>query len=135
MDPAEKATKFAQAVSEGLNCLGVLLCGPALRKLRDQVPELLRRWETEYAPVFRQIDLPAANGDPAAFSACIAKISSLIAAGVELDAPDQLGALRAAIRDLLAAMRFPIPPVPPAEASVCEFHGAACPVLEGGVGG
>jgi hypothetical protein len=135
MDPAEKATRFAQAVSEGLNCLGVFMCGPALRKCREEAPNLLRRWESEYAPVFRQIQLPATNGDAAAFSASVAKISSLVAAGMDLDAPDQLAALRAAIRDMLAAMRFPIPTVSAAEAAVCELHGAACPILKADASG
>jgi hypothetical protein len=91
--------------------------------------------ESEYAPVFRQIDLPAISGDPAAFSASVAKLSSVVAAGMDLDAPDQVAALREAIRDMLAAMRFPIPTFPAAEAAVCELHGAACPVLRGDAGG
>jgi len=135
MNSAEKATKFAMAMSEGLNLLGIFLCGPALRKLREQAPELLRQWETEYAPVFRQIDMPAANGDPAAISASVAKISSMVAAGVDLDAPGQLARLRGAIRDLFGAMRFPIPALPAAEATVCELHGPSCPVLQGDTGG
>ncbi len=135
MDPAEKATKLAQAVSEGLNCLGVILCRPALRKLRDQAPELLRRWKSDYAPVFRQVGPPAARGDTSAFSAALAEISSLIAAGVDLDAPNELASLRGAIRDLLVAMRFPIPTLSPADAAVCELHGTACPVVQGDAGG
>ena len=58
-----------------------------------------------------------------------------VAAGVDLDAPNQLATLRAATRDLLVAMRFPIPTVPTADAAVCELHGAACPVLEDDAGG
>ncbi len=56
-NPAEKASRLAHATSEGLNCLGVFMCGPALRKCLGEAPDLLRRWESEYAPVFRQIDL------------------------------------------------------------------------------
>jgi hypothetical protein len=129
MDPAEKATKFAQAVSEGLNCLGVFLCGPALRKYGAPGPDLLRRWEVEYAPVFQNIELPARGGDSARFRAALAKISSLVASGVDLDATDQLASLRAAIRDLLTAMRFPVPVVPSPDAAVCELHGTSCPAL------
>lgn len=129
MDPAEKATRFAQAVSEGMNCLAVFLCAPALRKLKAQAPDLLRRWEEEYAPVFQKIDLPAASGDPAAFRAALANISSLVRAGVDPDAADQLASLRAAIRELLTTMRCPLPSLAPSDAAVCELHGSACPVL------
>ncbi len=66
--------------------------------------------------------------------AALAKISSLITAGVDLDAPNQLTTLRAAIRDMLVAMQFPIPTVPAAETAVCELHGADCPVLAGDAG-
>jgi hypothetical protein len=134
-DPAEKATRLAQAVSEGLNCLGVFMCGPALRKFRGQAPDLLRRWESEYAPVFRQVGAAGARGATAAFSAALGRISSLIAAGIDLDVPDQLAALRAAIKDMLVAMRFPAPTVPASEAVICELHGAACPVLRSEGGG
>ena len=110
MDAAEKATRFAQAVSEGLNCLGVFLCRPALRKLKPQASELLRRWETEYAPVFQMMDLPNTGLDPAAFRAGLAKISSLVRAGVDPDAADQarepsLGDTGSPHRDALPAAR------------------------------
>jgi hypothetical protein len=129
MDPAEKASTFAQAVSEGLNCLGVFLCGPALRKYRAQAPDLLRRWEAEYAPVLEKIDLPASGLDGAAFRASVAKVSLLVAAGVDPNSADQLTSLRAAFREMLAAMRVPVPVVPPAETAICELHGAACPFV------
>jgi hypothetical protein len=129
VDPAERATRFARAVSEGLNCLSVFLCAPGLRKFRDQAPDLLHRWEAEYAPVFREIGIPDRRGAPAALSAGLAKISSLVAVGVNLDAPDQLFSLRSAIRDVFAAMGVPTPVIPASAAAVCELHGEACPFL------
>lgn len=65
-------------MSEGLNCLGVFMCGPALSKYRVEAPDLLRRWEAKYAPVFRQVGPPAAPGDAAMFSAALAKLSCAV---------------------------------------------------------
>jgi hypothetical protein len=90
------ATRFAQTVSEGLNCLAVFLCGPALRELRAEVPALLRQWNGEYAPLFRKLDLRAARGDTAAFRAALERISALTATGFDPDDSERLAARSAA---------------------------------------
>ena len=128
-EPAPKATDLAQIVSEGLNCLGVFLCGPALRSLRAEVPALVRQWNDDCAPLFAKLDLAAARGDTAAFRSALGRISALTSGGFDPDDAARLGELRGAIRALMTALRVPLPVLSPADAKVCELHGAACPVL------
>jgi hypothetical protein len=129
MEPSDDPATWAQTVSEGIACLAVFLCAPALGKLRAEAPGLLQRWELEYAPAFRKIDLAASGGDRAKFVAALAKISAMVRAGVDLDAPGQLAALRSAIREAMTAVGLPLPAVAPADAAICELHGAACPII------
>lgn len=132
MERSDDATGWAQTVSEGLGCLALFLCAPALGKLRAEAPALLQQWELEYAPAFRKVDLAATGGDRATFLSALAKISTMAGAGVDLDSPEQLAALRSAIREVMTALGLPLPVVTPDDAAVCELHGAACPVLGGG---
>jgi hypothetical protein len=131
MDPADKATEWAQTISEGLNCLGVFLCGPALAKFRTEAPALLQRWESDYAPRFRQLSQTAPGGDLGVFGTALARISTLVGGSIDLDSPEQLASLRGAMRELITALGFPLPSLSAADAAVCELHGAACPVLSG----
>jgi hypothetical protein len=126
------ATQFAKIVSEGFNCLAVFLCGPALRELRAEVPVLLRQWNDEYAPLFRKLDLRAAQGDTAAFRAALERISALTGSGFDPDDAAKLAALRAALRELMGALNVTLPVLSPDDAAVCELHGPACPVLAAG---
>ena len=128
MDREPEAIRTARRVAEGLNCLCVLMCGPAFRRVQAKAPALLGRWATEYAPVFRALDAP--QGDPAALRAAVAKLSALAAAGFDADAPDQVAALRGAIRAALTALGVAMPVLSPEDAAVCELHGASCPVLD-----
>ncbi len=131
MDTGDKATRIAQAMGEGLNCLGVFLCGPALRRMRAEAPQLLRRWETDYAPTFREAAAGVRRSNRAKLDSALSRISSAAITGVDLDAPEQLAALRRAIREAILAFEFPMPDLTPAEAAICELHGSACPMLEG----
>jgi hypothetical protein len=126
------SSQFAKIVSEGFNCLAVFLCGPALRELRAEVPALLRQWNDEYAPLFHKLDLRAARGDTAAFRAALERISALTGTGFDPDDAEKLTALRSALRELMGALNVALPVLSPADAAVCELHGAACPVLAAG---
>ncbi len=128
-EPAQQAAHFARIVSEGFNCLGVFLCGPALREVRSEVPTLVRQWNDEYAPLFRTLDLAAARGDTPAFRAALGRIGALTSGGFDPEDAARLAELRAAIRALMTALHVPLPVLSPADAKVCELHGAACPVL------
>lgn len=130
MDAGDRATRMAQAMSEGLNCLGIFLCAPAFRKFRAEAPGLLRRWETDYAPTFRHAVAGVRPRNRAKLEAALTKISSGATSEVDLDSPEQLAALRLAIREAILAFEFPLPDLTPAESAICELHGSACPLLE-----
>lgn len=133
MRPGDEAARLAQAISEGMNCLGIFLCGPALAKSRAEAPALLKEWVTAYEPAFRKVSVAWDNRhiDRQAYVSAVAKVSLLASAGIDLDAPDQLARLRAAIREMFEAIRIPLPTLPSNETAVCELHGAACPVASG----
>lgn len=123
--PSDRTTRFAQTVSEAVNCLGIALCGPALRKFGpDDVDELLGRWEADYASTLREVRLGRVSLRPA-----VESLTAAIRARGDLAAPGDLAALRLAIREFLATLGAPLPSLPPEEAAVCELHGRACPVL------
>jgi hypothetical protein len=123
-----EAIKDARRVAEGLNTLCVLMCGPAFRKVQARAPALLRRWEAEYAPVFRSLDAP--QGDTATLRSAVDKISALAAGAFDPSAPDEVTALRGAIREALTALGVALPVLSPEAAAVCELHGEDCPVLD-----
>jgi len=126
MDSAERATRISQAVSETLNCLGILLCGPALRKHGPDVHKMLEHWEQEHAPTIREL---GSDGHPGLHSV-VERLASNIRAGVDVNAPEQLAAIRLAVREFMMVLGVPLPSVSPAESVICELHGAECPMLE-----
>lgn len=128
----DKATRMAHAMSEGLNCLGVFLCGPALRTMRSEASGLLERWNADYAPTFREAAAGVRRANRAKLLSALGRISSSAAKGVDLDAPEQLTALRLAIREAIEAFEFPLPKLTPAESAICELHGSSCPLLQRG---
>src|SRR5512133_3783970 len=113
MDPSEKQVRISRALSEGMNCLGIFVCGPGFAEYRAEAESALARWEADYAPGFREIashaDLWIRGGDAGAFRSAVARISELATAGVNLDAPDQLAAVRGAVWQLLGSMGPAIP--------------------------
>jgi hypothetical protein len=130
MTAGDKATRMAQAMSEGLTCLGLFLCDPAFRRFRSEAPGLLRRWETNYAPTFRHAVSGARPGNRAKLEAALKKISRAATTDVDLDEPEQIAALRLAIREAIVGFEFPLPELSPAESALCELHGSACPMLQ-----
>ncbi len=126
MDARKRAERRSRAVAEGLNCLGVHLCGPAFKKLQPDVRQVLDRWEREYAPVFREIGADLKHSGRARLDSALAALSS--AAGT-MGTPGDLGALRSAIREVMAALGMPVPRLSTAESAVCELHGSTCPIL------
>jgi hypothetical protein len=130
MTAADKATRMAESISEGLNCLVVFLCAPALRKFRSEAPGLLRRWEADYAPTFRHAVSGVRPGNRAKLEAALKKISRAATTDLDLDAPEQMAALRLAIREAILGFEFPLPELSPADFAICELHGSACPLRE-----
>jgi hypothetical protein len=130
MDSDDEVVRKAQAVSEGTNWLGALVCGPAFRRYRAQATKALQRWETDYAPVIRELAPGMERVDQARLRATFDKVSAIAKAGVDIDAPEQLAALRSAIREALRAFGVALPDLTPDESAVCELHGFACPLLE-----
>lgn len=130
MDTSDEVVRKAQAVSEGLNCLGVLVCGPAFHRYRAEATKALERWESDYAPVIREVAPGLQRVDQARLRAAFEKVSAMAKAGVDIDAPEQLAALRVAIREALRAFGVPLPDLTPEESAICELHGSACPLLE-----
>lgn len=131
MAPGDEVTRTALAVSEGFNCLGLLVCGPAFRKFRTEASQALQRWETDFAPAIREVAPGLQRVDQARLGAALERISSMAKAGVDIEDPEQLAALRLAIREALRAFGVPLPDLAPEEAAICKLHGSACPILEG----
>lgn len=129
MKAADKVTRMEQTLGKGLDCLAVLLCGPALRAMRSEAPGLLRLWESDCAPTFREAMAGVRPANRAKLRSALGRITIAATGGVDLDAPEQLAALRLAIREAIVAFEFPLPVLTPAEAAICELHGPACPVL------
>lgn len=128
----EGGARSAQAVSEAVNGLCLFLCGPAFRNLGADAPDLLRQWDSEYAPVLRALQLPAARASAAALGAALRRVSAVASAGFDPASPEQLKPLRAAIRDALTALGIPLPVLTSEGAAVCELHGPSCPLAARG---
>lgn len=130
MDAADKVTRIAQAMGKGLDCLAVFLCGPALRAMRAEAPGLLLRWQADYAATFREAMAGVRRSNRAKLDSALGRISDAATRGVDLDAPEQLAALRLCIREAIVAFELPLPELTPAESAICELHGPACPMLD-----
>ncbi len=130
MGAKKKAERTSRAVAEGLNCLGVLLCGPAFKKLQPDVGQVLDHWEREYAPTFREIGADLKRSGRARLVSALAALSSAARA---TGTPGDLAPLRSAIRDVMAALGMPLAKLSPAESGVCELHGSKCPALSANV--
>jgi len=128
MDPRDRQREFSRVISEGLNCMGVFLCGPAFEKLGPHLPDLLRQWETECGPKLDRIG-NYSSGQLPALRPAVARVSAIVSAGVDFKSWENASELREAIRGVMVALGFTIPVVPPTEASICELHGSECPVL------
>jgi hypothetical protein len=122
MDP-----KRSEAVSEGVNALCLFLCGPTYEGLKADAPALLAQWAAEYAPVLRDVDVPPALRG--AFRAALERLVAIAGAGFDPDAADRVRELRAPIREVLTALRLPLPAPASPGAKVCELHGKSCPVI------
>jgi hypothetical protein len=129
MTPADNVTRIAEALGNGLDCLAVFLCDPALRAMRSEAPGLLRRWEADYAPTFREATAGVRRSNRAKLHSALARIAGAATGGVDLDAAEQLASLRLAIREAIVAFEFPLPELTPDEAAICALHGPACPML------
>ncbi len=127
---ADRVARMAEALGQGLECLAVFLCGPALRSMRSEAPGLLRRWEASYAPTFREAMAGVRRDNRAKLHSALTRISGAAIGGVDLDATDEVASLRLAIREAIVAFEFPLPELTPDEAAICELHGPACPMLE-----
>jgi hypothetical protein len=130
-----RSSELAQQVTEGGNLLGVFLCADALRTLRArgtpaEVNALLGEGLVKYGPAFRamkRLVRGAKEVEPA-----LQRMQALLRLGLDLDRPEHLADLRAAIRELLSNLGFALPHHPPGRGVVCELHGAACPPAEEG---
>ncbi len=126
MTASERAERISRTIAEGLNCLGVLLCGPAFKKMQPDVRQVLDHWERAYAPTFREIGADLKRSGRARLVSALAALSSAARA---TGTPGDLAQLRGAIRDVMAALGMPVPKLSPTESAICELHGSDCPVL------
>jgi hypothetical protein len=117
---------MAQAVSEGLNCLGLFLCEPAWRKANVDAGEVLRKWEAEYAPVFRELGPEVAPRGRTGYLGGLDRLSAMSRQGIDVGSPDQFAALRTTVRALMIDLGVPLPTLSAADASVCSLHGSTC---------
>lgn len=124
MDPAARATHLARTMSEAMNGLGMVLCGPAARRHVSDLRQLPERWERDYAPTLRGVHL----GRGVALGPSVDRVSAAIRARPNLEVPEELAALRLAIREFMATVGVPLPGLSPDEAAVCELHGRCCPL-------
>jgi len=125
-DPAARATRMAQAVSEGLNCLGLFLCKPAWRKGKVDAGEILRKWEAEYAPVFRELAPEVSARGRTGYVGGLDRLSAMSRQGIDVGSSEQLAALRTTVRSLMIDLGVPLPTLSAADASVCGLHGSTC---------
>jgi len=126
-DPAARAGRMAQAVSEGMNCLGLFLCEPAWRKGKVDAGEILRKWEAEYAPVFRELAPELAARGRTGYLGALDRLSAMSRQRIDVGVPDQLAALCGTVRAVMLDLGVPLPTMSPAETSVCGLHGKECP--------
>lgn len=126
-DPAARAGRMAQAVSEGLNSLGLFLCEPAWRKGKVDAGEILRKWEAEYAPVFRALAPEVIARGRTGYLGGLDRLSAMSMQGVDVRVPDQLAALCGTVRAVMLDLGVPLPTLSPSESSVCGLHGRECP--------
>ncbi len=133
-DGGVKGAALAQAVTEGGNALGAFLCAGTVASLRAQgsvaeVNALLVESVGTYAPAFRQVGRVVKGArelEPA-----LARLEALVRAGVDVDRPEALAGLRAAIRDVLSRVGFDLPRHAPGPGVACELHGRQCPAAPG----
>lgn len=117
---------MAQAVSEGLNCLGLLLCEPGWRKGKVDAGEILRKWEAEYAPVFRELAPELTARGRTGYVEGLDSLSAVSSQRIQLGTPAELAALRTTVRALMIDLGVPLPNFGAADASVCGLHGSTC---------
>jgi len=88
--------------------------------------EVLRKWETEHAPVFRELAPElAARGRTGYFE----ELDSLPAVSrrcIHVGTPAELAAIRTTVRALLIDLGVPLATLSAADASVCGLHGSTC---------
>lgn len=133
-----KSSELAQQVTEGGNLLGVFLCTHALRTLRakgsaPEVVALLAEGVLKYAPAFRAMQRlvhGASDVEPA-----LVRLQALVRLGLDLDRPEHVADVRAAIRELLSGLGFSLPYHAAGPGVACELHGAACPTAGDDPGG
>lgn len=125
-DPEARSGRQAQAVSEGLNCLGLFLCEPAWRKAKVDAGEVLQKWEAEYAPVFRELAPEVAARGRTGYLDGLDRLSAVSRQDVAAATPAELAALRTNIRTLMIDLGVPLPTLSAADASVCGLHGSTC---------
>jgi hypothetical protein len=117
---------MAQAASEGMNCLGLFLCEPAWRKGEVDAGEILRKWEAEYAPVFRELAPEVSARGRTGYVGGLDRLSAMSRQGIDVGSPEQLAALRTTVRSLMIDLGVPLPTLSAADASVCGLHGSTC---------
>ena len=131
-----KSSELAEQVTEGANLLGVFLCTRALRTVRAkgtqaEVNGLLSEALAKYGPPFRamkRLVRGAKEIEPA-----LQRLIALVRLGLDLDRPEHVADLRAAIRELLSNLGFVLPYHAPGKGIACEIHGRTCPA-GGGAG-
>jgi hypothetical protein len=126
-----KGTALAQAVMEGGNVLGAFLCAGTLASLRKEgsvaeVNALLAEGLAKYAPAFRAMAKLVKGGR--AVEPALARLEAVLRPGVDLDRPEAVADLRAAIRDVLSNLGFDLPRHA-GSLVACELHGDACPAI------
>ncbi len=127
-----KSAALAQSVTEGGNLFGAFLCSGTVGSLRakgtvQEVNALLAEGLQKYAPAFRRIRSlvkGAKDVEPA-----LQRLEALVRVGVDFDRPDDVAALRVAIRELLSNLGFDLPRHAPGPGVACELHGQICPAL------
>jgi hypothetical protein len=129
-----KSSELAEQVTEGANLLGVFLCTDALQTLRAkgtaaEVNGLLGEALAKYGPPFRAMKRLVRGSKEVEPS--LQRLLALVRLGLDLERPEHVSDLRAAIRELLSNLGFVLPYHAPGKGVVCEIHGRACPV-EGG---
>jgi hypothetical protein len=129
-----RSSELAEQVTEGANLLGVFLCTDALRTLRAkgtpaEVNGLLGEALAKYGPSFRAMKRLVKGSkevEPA-----LQRLMALLRLGLDLDRPEHVSDLRAAVRELLTNLGFVLPYHAPGKGVLCEIHGRACPVEDG----
>ena len=126
-----KGRELATKVTEGANTLATLLCAGSVASLRKQgtsreIDALVSQALATYGPAFRamkKLVRGAKDVEPV-----LARLETLLRAGVDYGSAEEVAALRASLRELLGNVGFDLPRQA-GPGVVCELHGKVCPEM------